>query len=237
MDDKIVIALISGGAALGAAIVTGLVAKASAKEKTKQIESQLSQQLQNSHFENARSHLDDLYIPIGKAIALFESKFRKFHTQIDITSNEHNQEQLENMVNAIADFEELLDTLRAQGAEVFMIPELEELVFAFASFLRESLNTSETIQKAIIKMDFGIFGFSTSSEHSFEVQGSTAAKFKGKIRLPGMPFGFALEADEILAAPIISQDFINHVSKTLPKIKASIKIVTLGPRGLDSSSS
>ncbi|MEO0479359.1 MAG: hypothetical protein AAF196_07760 [Planctomycetota bacterium] len=231
MDEKTTVALISGGAAVAAAIVTGWVSKFSAREKTRQLERQHERDLHAKHLDNARRHLDDLYIPLGQAIAKFGDRFRKYQAEVDTGAGTADENQLASLQRAISDFEELLAALRAQGADVFMIPELEELLYPFASFLRESLDATTTVVRAVVRVDFGMFGISQRMERSFEVSRSMAGTVKGHVRVPGVPFGFAYEAQDILAAPVSSKDFVDHVSKSLPKLRAAIKIVSLGPRG------
>ena len=228
MDDKIVVALISGGAAVAAAIVTGLVSRFSAREKSKQLEKQYVRELEANHLENARQHVEDLYIPVSKAISLFSDRFRRYQTELDSTSDLADPTQVAQLREAIEDLEEFLQAIRERGAEVFMIPELEELLFPFAVFLRESLDSGKSVVKAVVSVNVGLLGVSASAERAFEVSRSLA----GRVRVPGFGIGFSYEAEEVLAAPVTSTEFVNQVSETLPKLRAALKIVTLGPRGV-----
>ena len=231
MDEKVTIALISGGAALAGASITAMVAYLSAREKTQQLDHAYRRELSKEHLENARKHVDTIYIPLGKALSLFSDRFRSFQTQVNLddTSDTANTIPSSEITNAIRDLQELLSALRARGAEVFMIPELDEELGGFASFLDKSLTAGTPTIKVVVSVDFSSLGFSTSLDKSVHVSSSKAAHLRGRFSIAGFPVGMTYNASEILAAPIISKEFVDNVSSTLPVLKTLIKVVTLGP--------
>lgn len=231
MEEKVTIALISGGAALAGASITAVVAYLSAREKTKQLDRAYHRELSKEHLENARKHVDTIYIPLGKALSLFSDRFRSFQTQVNLddTYDTANTTASSEIKNAIRDLQELLSALRARGAEVFMIPELDEELGGFASFLDKSLTAESPTVKVIVSVEFSSLGFSRSLDRSVHVSNPKAANLRGRLSIAGLPFGITYDASEILAAPIISKEFVDQVSSTLPVLKTLIKVVTLGP--------
>ena len=224
MDDKITIALISGSAALLGAAISAFVAYFVAHEKTKQLEHTHIRELQREHLNNARQHLESIYIPLGKALTLLDDRFFTFQSlsNLDDEADQNNEFALEQFVKAVRDFQELIKALREQGAEVFMIPELDQTLGSFVSFLRESLGADSPVVKVVVSVKFNTLGLSTLTERSMQISGRHAGKIRARFSIYGFPVGITYAANEVLAAPLVSKEFVDQVSSTLPVLKTLI---------------
>lgn len=224
--------LIAAGAAIAAALVTALSAAYVARRKVAELELTNSFDLSKQYLESARNYTQSVYLPLSVDVYKLHDSFLTYKASgkpVERSAINGLPSVRERFENDCRLFIGETRTRFYQGAGAVLTIRLDKDITSFISFLQESLDLEEVVQKK--SFDLGL-----------------AARMAGRVALTAasiivpaigiatdistgtlLSFGSEKPAEQkVIAAPIMSDTFEEQFDVFIVSIKFGIKQVTLG---------
>ncbi len=243
MNVSITTALIGLGGVIFGAIAAFSASYFQSKSRLKELEIQYEHNLKNKYLENARNHINDLYIPLNITLSKIYHSYIEFRDLSRIHNNEMVttvEAAYENFKESFSRYEIEINRIWSEGLDSYFIFDLEEKISYFKNLISNSLNsTAVQAEKEILVTNFPIEFemntpfikakfFSQTKKRSFD----RMVHRKVSVRLAPLAFfglNYEIEfAKKILSAPLSSKEFERQFIEYYTCIKSGIKTVTLG---------
>lgn len=249
MNDTVLIALIGvAGVAVGA-VFTFLASYFTAKQKIKELEllyqqkldeteRAYRQQLDKVYYENARDHLETLYLPLNVSLAKLEDEHDKFRKVLsDIYQGRFapipDQEQLNHIVqNAVREYEQSCANYNQKVAKLLkqnahLTSQFESYLRTFNHFIQDSLPLSWNITRLFITQGIYSKPIYTRKKHFKFLRRTTEQFVQVHSNRETRDFNVPFE-EVVIPAVIISDLYDTRFKYGIGELKALIKELTLG---------
>jgi hypothetical protein len=205
---------------IGAA-VGGLGTWYQTRHKIKEIMVAEALRRESEHLQNARAHTDEVYVPLGVALAQLQDAFLLMRDGADEGGAS------ERFREAIGAFREAMDELTRSGRHLFLTHDLSARIRDFGAFLQAS-RTAEETRTSIVVRAFGA-EWKNAAGGIVAAAASSAAAILTPIGslVPVLGIG-TIEVGDTVAAPIASREFARRFQRDVAAIERSIRDVTLG---------
>lgn len=245
MDSSVLVAIVGTAGVVVGAVIGYLKARHVGKAKVRELELTYQHRLHDSYLENARRYTEGVYVPLTLLLSSLRSAFDGFRQRTTPLVERPSDAPIDLPNSPLAEFKRCAQTfldrtsdLLERGAGAFLTTVLELRLASFRGFLQTSLNTTEPVVRAVLKYRIGIFGLRAEHQFSSELRGSAVRRW-GSRPVAIVLFGASIEyhANELLAAPLGSQEFEARLQRDLGDLNALIKEVTLGAHATRDGSS
>jgi hypothetical protein len=228
MPDTLQTAVVAACGLVLGALVTSAAAAYSARQKLREIELTHRQQLRTNYLANARQHSKTLYVPLAISLADLTNTFQQFHGELPsvVGGAPVSQSAFEGECRSFMDD---VGRLFQRGASAFLTVELEERLISFCNFVRSSLSATAPTLKRVIRMSYRMGGVSFDLSRSY-VGPPNRLLFPIGVDLLGL--AVAMQVEELVSAPVSSEEFGERFVKDATTLKTLVKEVTLGGRGV-----
>ena len=230
---EVITALIAVGGVIIGGLISAWASAYSTRHKIKELELQYLQEKRNTYLENARVHVNSIYIPLQASITRLVLRFENYRRSTPNDSAElasqKESEFREEMARFIKDTHQLLHS----GADAFITTELSEALRSFLSFLQSSFNSTQAREKVLVSYEIGLPGIKLSRSHGNEVASTKIKRIlssSASVNVFGM--GFTVERNQVIEAPLISPEFEQRFVDDTILLRGYIKEVTLGSKAL-----
>jgi hypothetical protein len=224
--------VIAAGAAIAAALVTALSAAYVARRKVAELELTNSFDLSKQYLESARNYTQTVYLPLSVDVYQLHDSFltyKAYGKPVERSAPSGPPSIRERFEDDCRLFIGETRTRFYQGAGAVLTIRLDKDITSFISFLQESLDIEEVVQKK--SLDFGIAVrivsrvALTAASIIVPAIGVAAGVSTGTL----ISFGSEKPAEQkVIAAPIMSDVFEEQFDVFIAAIKLGIKQVTLG---------
>ena len=224
MDPKIITGIVAAISAIIAAFTTAIVTGFSARQKLQELRFQYETRLKDGYLEKAREYTSKLYVPLSIALASLGFAFQQFRS-----SNVDPSVKTDQLKGAIKEFLSVTAELSSRGANAFLTTDIDETLQAFQAFLTSSMAAHEPRMKVVIKFGTTALWGRLKSNIEHVVSGKKVKFFRSppvSFRL-GL-FSFTYKGEDILSAPLGSEEFEERFLRDTFLINMLIKEVTLG---------
>ena len=229
-----VTSLIAAGAAIAAALVTALSAAYVARRKVAELELTNTFDLSKQYLESARNYTQGVYLPLSVEVYKLQDSFLAYKAAgkpVERSSPGEPNSVRERFENTCQLFTGEMRMRFYQGAGAVLTIRLDKDITAFVSFLQESVNIEEVIQERsipkIVRTLAQLAARLTLTSASIIIPAIGIAANVSTGALLSFGSGTSVE-QEVVAAPIMSDEFEEQFTSFIFSIKLGIKQVTLG---------
>jgi hypothetical protein len=229
LDPKVVTSIVAAVSAITGAAIVAYGKARSARHKLEELRESYEQRLQETYLQNARAYTQSIYIPLSILLSDLSYAFHQDRMRRNSVSTAEGQ-----LLGAIELFNSGVSDLLSRGAGAFLTAELDERLRAFCSFLDESKDAEVPTLKMVVGFSLPFFGTGFRDEVERRITGRFARSLwspRLSLRLGGL--GLSYEANEVLAAPLLSKDFEERFVRETHILNVLVKEVTLGAKSKD----
>ena len=223
MEASAINAIIAASAAILGGFIAATASLLNTRHKLKEMELAASQKLRENYLQNAREYTKGIYVPLSLSVSRLYDAFGTYQISIAAPSARPA------FASSVEVFLAEVRRLRDSGAEAFLTNELEDRLRHFCEFLLASLTASAVVRRAVIGYRVGYGGLAVADSSELILKGKNALWWRSpKLSVSFLGMGLTYEAQVILAAPIDSVEFNQHLVSTSSEIRILVKEVTLG---------
>lgn len=225
-SSAVAVAVVAAIGAIGGAVLTVVGSVYASRRREAELRIEYAQRLQDRYLENARGHLEQVYLPLHAAVSTLVAGLRQVRLRTDPETGElHGDAKLE-LRNACEAFLRQTSELLDGAAGAFLTSELEDRLEDFRQFLDDSLDAVDEQRRVAVSVS--VLGLSTATSFT---TGRRSAWMQSNVSLPGLlGLSVALREESVVSAPIGSRTFTERFAADTASLRALIKEVTLGTR-------
>lgn len=219
MESKVLIGVI-------AAVASAIVAWHSAKTKFKLQELEYEIRLKDQYLGNARDYLCEIYIPLSIAISSLNAAYQRYRVN---QAGKHLEDEL---VAEILEFLKNYQVLCKRGGNAFLTADLDESLSSFVIFLSSSAHAEVVDVQDVLEVNMpAIAPFAFDSPLRTEFRSSKQSRL-GNFRLSTLGIDLVIREQEVMSAPVSSQEFERRFLRDTFRVNRLVKEVTLGSNGI-----
>lgn len=222
----VAVAVVAAIGAFGGAALTVIGSIYASRRKEAELRIEYAQRLQDRYLENARGHLEQVYLPLHAAVSSLVAGLRQVRLDTDPQTGElHGSAKLA-LRGACEAFLQKTSDLLDGAAGAFLTSELEDRLEDFRQFLFDSLDAVDEQRRVAVAVSF--LGLSTATSFT---TGRKSTWMRSNVALPGLlGLQVALREERVVSAPLGSPTFTERFAADTASLRALIKEVTLGTR-------
>jgi hypothetical protein len=220
-------AVIAAAAVVVGALATALGSAYASSRRLLEVQMTYEQKLKDAYLGNARSYLDEVYLPLQVALTKVSKAYRIARSEIDFATGTLDAVSEGELKKACEQYLAEVDALLERAAGAFLTTALEEALAFFNQFVRDS--QAATKVRRLVVVEAGLFGFAISRERYMEKQMRGTPQMLPVLvaAVPG-PVRIALREKRVVQAPLTSREFEEYFVASTVRLRGLIKEVTLG---------